>query len=68
MPVKKSTPNKKTLKINGKTFKLHSCKGAKTTAKKIRAAGYTARVIGGCVYKGAKSRVKRRKTTRRKRA
>lgn len=45
---------KKTRKFNGKIYKKHSCSknktAAKSRAKKLRAAGKKARVVGTCVY------------------
>lgn len=68
MPRKKSTrrkssagKSKNSIKIGGKTFVKVACRGAKTEAKKLREKGYTARVIGGCVYKGPKSKTKRKR-------
>jgi hypothetical protein len=66
MPRKKKTSAPKmTRKIGGKTFKKVSCHGKKTDAKKkataLRQKGYTARVMDGCVYKGPKSKAKKKK-------
>ena len=51
---------KSTRKIGGKTFKRKSCHTSKSAATKaakaIRGRGYTARVMGGCVYQGPKSK------------
>lgn len=56
---------KKTMTIGGKRFTKDSCHKTKTAAKKkakaIRAKGYTARVVGNCVVKGAKSKAKRKR-------
>lgn len=55
---------KATKKIGGKTFKRKSCHTTKTAAKaaadSIRKRGYTARVMGGCVYQGPKSKTKKK--------
>ncbi|MCB0707431.1 MAG: hypothetical protein KDC34_19075 [Saprospiraceae bacterium] len=66
MPRKKgSKSSSKTKKIGGITFSKVSCHKKKTdaskAAKNLRAKGYTARVIGGCVFKGRKSKTKKRK-------
>lgn len=51
-----------TRKIGGSTFKRKSCHTSKSAAKKaaeaIRGRGYKARVIGGCVYQGPRSKRK----------
>lgn len=57
---KKKTASANTKKIGGKTFTKHSCSAPKTTAAKLRKAGYTARVIGGCVWKGPKAKKKKK--------
>lgn len=66
---KKATSRKKkssvagTVKLSGMTYKKHSCSttktGAKAAAKKLRAKGKLARVVGKCVYtRGAARRKK----------
>lgn len=56
---------KKSKMIGGNRFTRQSCHTTKTAAKKaaesIRKKGFTARVHGGCVYQGPKSKVKRKK-------
>lgn len=67
-----ATAPKKVRKIGGKTFRLKSCKAAKTVVASLRKKGKTARVIAGCAYEGPKAKApfggKRRKkrTVRRK--
>ena len=55
---------KATRVIGGKRFTRKSCHTTKTAAKKaaeaIRKRGMTARVIGGCVYQGGRSKVKKK--------
>lgn len=61
---RKSAAPKARRKIGGKTFTKASCHTTKTAAKKaaknLRAKGYTARVVSGCVYKGPKSKAKKK--------
>jgi len=56
---------KATKVIGGKRFKRKSCHTTKTAAKKaaeaIRKRGMTARVIGGCVYQGGRSKTAKKK-------
>ena len=56
------TAAKKTRKIGGKKFTRVGCSktkgGRNKLAKSLRAKGYTARVIGNCVFKGPKSKRK----------
>lgn len=65
---KKATSRKKssvagTVKLSGMTYKKHSCSttktAAKATAKKLRAKGKLARVVGTCVYTRGASRRKK---------
>jgi hypothetical protein len=56
---------KATKTIGGKRFTRKSCHTTKTAAKKaaeaIRKRGMTARVIGGCVYQGGRSKTAKKK-------
>lgn len=60
---KKTTAPADKKKIAGSTFIKKSCHTTKSAAQKvagsIRAKGYKARVIGGCVYQGPKARRKK---------
>lgn len=55
--------SKNTRKIGGKTFRKTSCHTSKSAATKkaktLRNEGYTARVMGKCVYKGPKRKKSR---------
>ena len=59
---KTSTSPAATRKFGKLTFKRKSCHTTKTAAKKaaesIRNRGYKARVVGGCVYQGPRSKRK----------